>query len=615
MRRYKEDTFMKRTSRPLRWLCLLLTMMLVITSCGPSPNHETTPAPETDTPVIETTQEMTPETTSPVAEDIPAILDVPDEIIPAHSSLHYTDMIYERPDLDAVYDNFEDILELVTQTGVQDQLFTLYDTILAQLDHVGTMSSLASLKNSINLNDPFYEDEMLLLEAETTKMDNDINEVTGAILASPYADAFTAKYGEEFVHNYEVMSKLNSPEIEALVEQEHQLVADYNKLLSKEYTTEYNGQTVTIDDLDFSAPDVATPYYDIYTKKNRECAEIYLQLAKIRVQIAKTLGYDSYTDYAYDCLGRDFTKEDAAQFSALVKKYIAPLAQEFYDAYSANFNDVNNLKAPTMEEGISYLRNALAAEFPAAMTEALDYMLDRGLYIFDNDPNMMPAGFSTILTEYAAPFLFINTGVYTDPGTLFHEFGHYYNFYLMGNIDWYDSNNLDLAEVHSQGLELLMFQYYDEIYGARYAEVVQASMLSNLLDTILMGCCEDEFQQKVFEDPDMTINEMNLIHGQLYQQYMGYPIYYEWVDIHHHFETPFYYISYATSAASAFEIWELSQKDRAAALNAYRSISQNTVNSGYREPLKRAGLSDPFTSDMVADLAKTVRAKFLSQQQ
>ena len=66
---------MKRTSRPLRWLCLLLTMMLVLTSCGPSPNHETTPAPETDTPVIETTQEMTPETTSPVAEDIPAILE------------------------------------------------------------------------------------------------------------------------------------------------------------------------------------------------------------------------------------------------------------------------------------------------------------------------------------------------------------------------------------------------------------------------------------------------------------------------------------------------------------------------------------------------------------
>ena len=606
---------MKRSRRALRWLCLLLCMMLVFTSCGPTPNTETTLAPETTVPVIETTtEEAIPETTVSVEDDTPVILEVPDEIIPAHSSLNYADMVYERPDLDAVYANFKDALELATQTGVQDQLFTLYDTILAQLDHVGTMSSLASLKNSINLNDQFYEDEMLLLEAETTKMDNDINEVTGAILASPYADAFTARYGEEFVHNYEVMSKLNSPEIEALVEQESQLVADYNKLLSKEYTTEYNGKTITMDDLDFSDPNVATPYYDIYKQKNQECAEIYLQLVKLRVQIAKTLGYDSYTDYAYDCLGRDFTKEEAAQFSALVKEYIAPLSQEMYNTHNSKFTFVEYAKMPTMEEGIPYLRAALEAEFPAAMTEALDYMLDRGLYIFDDDANMMPAGFSTILTEYAAPFLFINTGVYTDPSTLFHEFGHYYNFYLMGNIDWYDSNNLDLAEIHSQGLELLMFKYYGDIYGEKYANALQIVMLSNLLDTILMGCCEDEFQQKVFENPDMTIDEMNQIHGQLYQQYMGYPVFYEWVDIHHHFETPFYYISYATSAASAFEIWELSQTDRSAALNAYRSITQNTVNSGYREPLKRAGLSDPFTTDMVADLAGTMRAKFLSKK-
>ena len=37
----------------------------------------------------------------------------------------------------------------------------------------------------------------------------------------------------------------------------------------------------------------------------------------------------------------------------------------------------------------------------------------------------------------------------------------------------------------------------------------------------------------------MTVDEMNLLHGELYQEYFGYPLYYEWVDIHHHFETPF----------------------------------------------------------------------------
>ena len=85
---------MKRTRRSLRWLCLLLCMMLVLTSCGPTPNTETTLAPETTVPVIETTtEEAIPETTVSAEDDTPVILEVPDEIIPAHSSLNYADMV------------------------------------------------------------------------------------------------------------------------------------------------------------------------------------------------------------------------------------------------------------------------------------------------------------------------------------------------------------------------------------------------------------------------------------------------------------------------------------------------------------------------------------------
>ena len=35
----------------------------------------------------------------------------------------------------------------------------------------------------------------------------------------------------------------------------------------------------------------------------------------------------------------------------------------------------------------------------------------------------------------------------------------------MGGTSWNDGNNLDIAEIHSQAFELLMFEYYDEIYG------------------------------------------------------------------------------------------------------------------------------------------------------
>ena len=537
---------------------------------------------------------------------------VPDEDITEHAELNYADMTYTRPDLDAVNANFELALSLAGQDNAQEQLFETYDTLLEQISQISTMDTLATLQNEIDLSNTYYEEEMNLLDNELTKLDNSMNEVTEAILNSSYKDAFTKRMGEDFIERYEYYSKLNSREIESLSEQENALVTEYKKLLAKEYTTVYNGEEVTINDLDFNDPNVITPYFEIYMQKNAACADIYLQLVKIRTQIADTLGYDSYIDYAYDYLGRDFSKEEAAKFCEMVKEYIVPVADSMSSRYDAKIAAAQANHSVSLEDGLPFLKSALEKEFPAAMSEALQYMLDRGLYIFDDDPNMMPAGFTTLINDYSAPFLFINTSSYTDPGTLFHEFGHYYNFYLMGKTTWNDSNNLDLAEVHSQGLELLMFDYYTEIYGED-AQAMQASVISSLLDSIRMGCCEDEFQQRVFENPDMTIDEMNQLHGELYQEYMGYPLYYEWIDIHHHFETPFYYISYATSAASAFEIWELAQNDREAALTAYRSITQNTVNSGYLEPLKEAGLSNPFTSDMVKKVADTVNNNYLER--
>lgn len=594
----------------LRILSLLLCLMLAISGCSSKPDSgktaQTTTAAETSAATAETSS------SEQAADVIPAVIDVPDEVIPEHSDLNYEDMVYVRPDLDAIYAMFDDALQLVSQTGSQETLFSQYDSLLKQFSEVSTMSTLASLQYEMDLSNSYYEEESNLLDNELTKMDNRMNELTEAILQSEYADAFTNVYGEDFVARYEKFSKLNSPEIEALCEQETQLISEYKKLLSKEYSTIYKGKEVTLDTLDWSDENVATPYYAIYEQKNAECGEIYRQLVQIRVQIAKTLGYDSYTDYAYDCLDRDFTKEDSAQFCEMVKEYIVPVYQALENEYYYTMQSSYYSNDVFIEDGFDYLETALSAEFPAAMTEALNYMLDHNLYILDDDANMMTAGFTTLINSYGAPYLFINTSVYTDPSTLFHEFGHYYNFYLMGETGWNDSNNLDLAEVHSQGMEVLMMEYYPEIYGDN-AEGMEIYVLYNLLYSIVMGACEDEFQQAVFENPDMSLAEMNMLHCQLFEEYMGYSAYYyEWVEIHHHFETPFYYISYATSAASTFELWEMEELSRDAALAAYRSITQNTLNTGYLEPLARAGLRDPFHSDMLKDVADMISERFLS---
>lgn len=544
-------------------------------------------------------------TTSQVVYEIPQ---AKEETIPQHDDVDFKDMKYERPDIDGINALINDTIEKAKQSGQQEKVLSQYEDIITNLQNFVKMYDLANVYNSIDVRNVYYEDEKELLDNAYTKLDNRMNEMTKTIMESEYKDAFVKKMGQAFIDRYEVNRKLNSPEIEELSEKETALVAKYNRLsTANDYTTKLNGKTVGIDDLDLSSRKGITAYYEIYEKRNKELGGIYQELIKIRVQIAKKLGYDSYSDYAYDVLGRDYKKEDAAKFEENVLKYIAPLYPKVDSKYGDEIYALGDGKVD-VAGGMPYLEKALNAEFPKAMQDAFAYMKLHGLYVFDDNKNMLQAGYTTSIGN--EPFMFINTASYNDPSTMFHEFGHFYNFYLMGNTIWNDSNNLDLAEVHSQGLETLMYAYYKDIYGDN-AELMEIANLSNMLGSILQGACEDEFQQKVFEKPDMSLDEMNKLHGELFEKYMGYSIEYEWVDIHHHYETPFYYISYATSATSALEIWMMSISNRDAALQAYRNITQYTINTKYLKPLKASGLSNPFDSDLIKNIADQIKQQFL----
>lgn len=563
-------------------LALLAAFSLLLSGCGstPAPAPSATPTPWVEAVSVE------------------------------HQPHPFGDMEYVRPDLEGLDQKIADCQAMAAEADKESELLALYDEILEDIRHLDTMDSLATIHYNLDTTDAFYEEEMTTLDNYYTRLDNRMNELTGTILESSYQEAAKAAWGEEFIERYEINSKLNSPEIEELSEQENDLVTQYTKLLASEYTTELNGQTVTIDDLDLTTDEGIQAYSEIYEKKNAELGGIYLQLRDLRIQIAEKLGYDNYTDYAYDVLGRDYTPEDAHNFSEKIRTEMLPaFGQMINNHYDELVNAINGMQAGDgdLEAALPILKTALQKEFPGKMSEALDYMQSNKLYDFSAEPNKMHAGYTTILNEYSAPFMFINSSDYRQPDTVAHEFGHYYNFYLMPELKWNDNNNLDAAEIHSQALELLMQPYYDQFFGADQAEGQKIYSIYSMISSILQGCAEDEFQQAVFANPDLTLEEVNELHSEIFYQFTGSELYYEWVEIHHHFETPFYYVSYATSAISALEIWAQSLDDRNQALSTYNQITQFTTNFKYRDALTSSGLKDPFTSDCVSEIAEKVK--------
>ena len=132
-------------------------------------------------------------------------------------------------------------------------------------------------------------------------------------------------------------------------------MSEYQKLSATEYTAERDGEAVTLNDLDLTQESDIALYYAIYEKRNAELGQIYRELVQLRVEIAKKLGYDSYTDYAYDLLGRDFTKEDAAAFSEKVKEYLAPISDAIYNRYYSDIAAAQARTDVTFDDGIPVL--------------------------------------------------------------------------------------------------------------------------------------------------------------------------------------------------------------------------------------------------------------------
>ena len=243
-----------------------------------------------------------------------------------------------------------------------------------------------------------------------------------------------------------------------------------------------------------------------------------------------------------------------------------------------------------------------------SVSESLGYMLSSGLYDIDMRDKKLSGGFTTYLTDYKAPFLYTNwTGAWGSVSDLTHELGHFNSYYWRAEYGWNIPDGTDIAEVDSQGLVLLSTQYYEDLYGSDVANAARMEELLDSMYSILSGCMEDEFQQTIYANPDMTLDEMNQLYYKLSVEYGLQDIYQtlpeEWVLISHTFQSPLYYISYAAAMVPAAEIWMDSLDDYQGAVNRYESVVYRNPYDGFLTVLGDSGLSDPFDPATIKNLA------------
>jgi M3 family oligoendopeptidase len=330
---------------------------------------------------------------------------------------------------------------------------------------------------------------------------------------------------------------------------------------------------------------------------------LFLEQVEIRRQIASRIGYDDYAAYCYDLYGRDYSTADVEVLQQAVKDHIVPVfieanyRNDTYDLAEAEFDE---------QEFLAALEIA-AADFSPMLDESLQYMLRNDLYDFSASTDKMNASFTTYISDYEAPFIFSEWyGSSDDILTVLHELGHFTNYYQNAAVGYAASDILDLAEIDSQALVLLLIDYYDSFFG-KLSDEAEADVLIDAMYALISGCMEDEFQQTIYKNPDMTLDEINALYKALAVEYGLDEIYgyegTEWVLISHTFQTPMYYISYAVSMVPALELFEEYQRDPEAALEAYFAILNRDQYANLQTVLSENGLEPVFSEATIKRIA------------
>lgn len=530
-----------------------------------------------------------------------------------HAALSLGDMPYEVYDIQDFYDLLDELEALARKPGNEGAITECYQKLLDESCRIGTDYALAYIRYMENLTSDYAED-MTTLEDISTQSSDALSQTLARLLEGDYADLIRKLLGgDDLAEELEDYTETDEALL-SLSKEASRKVQQYNALTLAQVSVTLDGETYTMDSLDEIEEEAL--YWEVATalgkKENEQLAPILIDLIGLYNQTAELSGYDSYAELAYEGYSRDYTPEDARALHAAVKESIVPVYQEIGELVGSYENPdvLGEIDAEKLMATVGQYIGTVDADLDLSFR----HMSQVGLYSIDYYTGRGD-GFTINLPQYNDAAIFMDlVGDDSDLETLVHEFGHY-NAGMHQKQQALDTGIcMDTSEIHSQGLEVLFLSCADAVYGEENAAVKKLNILYNLLDSIIQGCLQDEFQQLSYaaaKDHKLTVKELNELACRLYNEYgletqPGAKEIYSWVEIPHTYESPFYYISYATSAVNALDILSISQEDYREAADTYMRLTALPMDIPYQQALEQVGLHNTFDADTLQFIGQGV---------
>lgn len=546
-----------------------------------------------------------------------------------HTELNFEDLKYVPADEEAIRALMEETRSLMEDPKNMEAVGQNYDVMLDRLFQMVSMYRLLEVKTRQNVTDTELALEKERLVGNYSALADEASQLIRDILFSPCAAALDSRLTEEDIEYYKEYEDKTEEEL-AFSSEEVEQTNEYQLMAFQPITVEYEGKTWDEDSIYNAAlageVDPIT-YYEVSNQlarlKNQTLGEYYIQMVEFHKSMAEFYGYDNYGDYAYENLyERDYTQAEIRSFHAAVKTYIVPVLALVEELY---YNDLDD---GTLSEDVVYadytgdvaldMMEPYLKKMSSELVESFTYMREHGFYDTGYSETKSQGGFTTALDYWGAPFFYnCPNGNLYDFNTAVHEFGHYNDMFWQPMDMESESKNIDISEVHSQGMELLFSHWYPELFGEA-AEGVEHFMLYQLLSSVVEGCLYGELEQYVYATDNVTLSQINREYRRLCGEYgmvePGDPRaeLYSWVDVPHLFVQPCYYISYAVSAAGAFSFWlEAQTEDYYTALDNYLTFTALPASSGFSESFEAVGLEKPYSYQYVKELGQALLRSLL----
>ena len=539
----------------------------------------------------------------------------------------FSQIPYERADLAAWKAQMEDITARFRAAATFEEADAVYREAATFDEDFQTMLTLARIRNNIDTRDEFYDAEVTYYNQETPKLQPVSKAWTQATLESPFRAQLEEKYGKVTFVNAEMAVKAFSPELVEDIQKENALKKRYSKLIASAQIP-FRGGVYTISQLSpwKGDPDDAirleawTAEGNWYNAHGAELDEIYDELVKVRHNMAKKLGYETYTPLGYLNMKRNcYNESDVDKFRIAVQKYLVPVAKKLYirqaqmqgREFPLNFADKDlafrsgNPRPAGGPEEILAMGDKFYSELSPVTDEFWKFMREHEMLDVESKPGKAGGGYCTRIPNMHSPFIFANfNGTSHDVEVVTHEAGHAFAGFV--NRDRVPAStiwpSLEGCEVHSMSMEFFAWPWAEGFFGDD-ARKFRYNHLKGALAFIPYGTMVDHFQHIIYEYPEFDPQERHQVWQELLGIYMPWvrpgdvPFYGEgkgWQRQSHIYSRPFYYIDYCLAQTVALDFWARIQEDPQAAFDTYMKYTSLGGTLTFTELLQEAGLGNPF---------------------